>query len=160
MGLPVSAPALLPGAAYDWSPEPSPPPPYELLRTGIQASWFSSPCPQGPALCSVGGAVFPALPISCAWRGGAAPCPAFPPKMLCVSDAPRVNTDPRLTSKGSRPTGCNVGGSLSLECSFVKWGIKHQPCMGSWGGVRGGAHHVPPTRQVAQSRMLSEDHGR
>jgi len=82
-----------------------------------------------------------------------APCPASED---AVSDAPRINMDPRLTSKGSRPTGCNVGGSLSLGCSFVKSGIKHQPCVGSWGGVRGGAHHVPPTRQVAQSRMLSE----
>ena len=45
--------------------------------------------------------------------------------------------DPRLTSKGSRPTGCNVGGSLSLGCSFVKSGIKHQPCVGSWGGRQG-----------------------
>ena len=74
---------------------PLPEPRYELLRTGIQASWFSSPWPQGPVLCvlkplapgsstvcSVGWAVFPALPISCAWGGGAVPCPAFPLKML------------------------------------------------------------------------------
>lgn len=159
-GAPCECPCFAPKSCFRLESRALPPPPYELLRTGIQASWFSSPCPQGPALCSVGWAVLPALSISWAWRGGAAPCPAFPPKMLCVSDAPRVNTDPRLTSKGSRPTGCNVGGSLSLECSFVKWGIKHQPCVGSWGGIRGGAHHVPPTRQVAQRRMLSEDPGR
>lgn len=63
-----------------------------------------------------------------------APCPA---SENAVSDAPRINMDPRLTSKGSRPTGCNVGGSLSLGCSFVKSGIKHQPCVGSWGGRQG-----------------------
>lgn len=132
-GAPCKCPCFVPRSCFQLESLPR----YELLRAGIQASWFSSPCPQGPALCSVGWAVFPAPAISCAWRGGAALCPAFPPKMLCVSDAPRVNTDPRLTSKGSRPTGYNVGGSLSLECSFVKRGIKHQPRVGSWGGHQG-----------------------
>lgn len=44
---------------------PLPEPRYELLRTGIQASWFSSPWPQGPVLCVLWGGLcslpFPSL---------------------------------------------------------------------------------------------------